>query len=388
MVKAKGSGSGKVRLGIVGVSGIGVERLKNALATPEAEVTALADVNAEALKGALAQAPNAQGFDDAAKLFKSKRCDAVLLNVPHFLHGPFALQALESGLHVLAEKPMAIRVTECDEMIAAAKAAGLKLSVHHQHRHRARSRARILREGGLGRLLRATFIRNSRRTNAYYRTADWRGKWKTEGGGVLINQSIHDIDEFLQYTGLPCEVRASLHNLVHDVEVEDGCVAALSYPDGAVGTFVTNLSSLSPTDVCEFECERGILQVSKPARVGRLPGRGVYGFFDDSTEMWGKPPKTEWEDLPEVEPFAPGSLVRDFCLAIQEDRAPFVDAQGARDAVAFFNALVVSHFLAKPARLPLDPTEVDGVFDDLAKGRWKLDRRFTASAKAELAGAR
>ncbi|GMV79868.1 MAG: dehydrogenase [Planctomycetota bacterium] len=374
-------GQRKIRLGIVGVGGVGAGRVKNAAETPEAEVTAVCDLNAKAVEDAQKLCPNAQAFNDAEKLFASGQCEAVLLNLPHFLHQPLGTAALQAGLHVLVEKPMAIRIGECDKMLAAAQKAGKLLTVHHQKRITQRHVVQVMRNGELGPLVRATYISNSVRNNKYYRTGAWRGTWKYEGGGVLINQAIHDIDALLNVTGQVAEVRARLDNLFHDHEVEDTCTAALEYANGATGTFVANVSSFSPTNVVEYETERGAIQFGKPIKLGRLDG-GVYDFYDagDEAEMFAKKPGLTWQDFPEAEPFEPGSLVRDFVLAVRDGRKPLVDPEGAREAVHFFNALVLSHFLQKPMRLPLDPSQVDEVFDELAAGKWKLARRFKALA--------
>ncbi|MCW8129079.1 MAG: Gfo/Idh/MocA family oxidoreductase [Planctomycetota bacterium] len=370
----------KIRLGLVGVGGVGAGRLDEALAAPEAEVAAICDASEANLKAGAEKAPNAKTFSDAEKLFASGLCEAVLLNVPHFLHKPFAVAALQAGLNVLVEKPMAIRIGECDAMLAEARKAGKILTVHHQRRIGIDGRRRLVREGGIGKLVRATYLQNGVRNNKYYRTGKWRGTWKYEGGGVLVNQCIHDIDAFVHTGGQVAEVRAKLANLFHDHEVEDSCTAALEYPNGATGTFAVNISSFSPSNVCEFEGDRAVLVCGKTSRLGRLPGGGAYDFYDagDDAPMFAKKPETQWQDLPAEEPFAPGSLVRDFAQAVRDGRAPLVDAEGAREAVHFFNALVLSHFLEKPMRLPLDPAQVDEVFDALAAGKMRLHRAFTA----------
>src|SRR3990170_3185280 len=126
----------RVRLGLVGVGGVGEGRVEDALAAPEADVAAFCDVNAANLKAALAKKPETASFTDASALFASGQVEAVCLNVPHFLHSPLALKAFEHGLHVLVEKPMAIRVSECDAMLAAARKAGKILTVHHRRRAR------------------------------------------------------------------------------------------------------------------------------------------------------------------------------------------------------------------------------------------------------------
>lgn len=376
----------KIRLGIVGVGGVGAGRVKNAADTPEAEVTAVCDVNAQAVEDARKLCPSAQPFSDAEKLFASGQCEAVLLNLPHFLHKPLAVAALQAGLHVLVEKPMAIRIGECDAMLAMAQKAKKLLTVHHQKRIGQRHVAKLVREGGLGELARVTCIRNNIRSNYYYSTGAWRGTWKYEGGGVLINQAIHDIDALLNVTGQVAEVRAKLGNLFHNIETEDTCTAALEYPNGATGTFVANVSSLLPGGVSQFEGDRGLLIQGRPDRLGRIEGENVRAWYDseDLNAKHAPAPKVEWQDFPETEPFAPGTLVRDFVQCVQTGRKPLVDPEDAREAVHFFNALVLSHFLDKSIRLPLDPAQVDEIFDDLAKGNGKLERRFKALAPAAV----
>src|SRR5690349_851276 len=87
----------KVRLGMIGVGGVGASRLDEALKTPEAEVVAICDVNEKNLAAAAEKCPGVPQFKDAAEMLANAKVDAVMLVVPHFLHAPMAIQVLERG---------------------------------------------------------------------------------------------------------------------------------------------------------------------------------------------------------------------------------------------------------------------------------------------------
>ena len=171
--------------------------------------------------------------------------DAVIITTPHPQHRDGALQALAAGAHVLVEKPMAVHVSECDEMIAAAKTAGKCLSIMCQRRWFPAC-ARIKRaidEGKLGKPILAQLTILGWRDKAYYDSDPWRGKWETEGGGILINQAPHQIDLLQWYMGPFAEINGYWDNFNHPyIEVDDSAVAAIRFKNGGLGSVLVSNS--------------------------------------------------------------------------------------------------------------------------------------------------
>src|SRR6056297_1946303 len=160
-------------------------------------------------------------YDTNEELLADEGLDAVIISVPHGLHHPLTLQALNAGKHVLCEKPLAISVEQGNEMIQTAKEKGLKLGTFFQMRfNQASQKAKEIVESGiLGEILHAQVNVLWYRDQDYYNKSSWRGKWDTEGGGSLINQASHSIDLMTWLTGYPKKLFGVFDAKTHDIEV-------------------------------------------------------------------------------------------------------------------------------------------------------------------------
>jgi predicted dehydrogenase len=153
---------------------------------------------------------------------------------------------MESGRHVIVEKPMSVDLREADAMVECAHRTGRTLGVIFQRRFwPAALRVReAIEEGKLGDLVSGDCELSWWRTEEYYSRDPWRGRWDTEGGGVLCNQGIHALDMFQWYMGEIDTVYARWANLSHPyIEVEDNAVAAVTFRSGALGVIRMSTSS-------------------------------------------------------------------------------------------------------------------------------------------------
>ena len=141
--------------------------------------------------------------------------------------------AVEAGVHVLVEKPMAASLADCDAMLdAAARGPGSRSGVISQRRwyEPVRRIKEAIDAGKIGRPVLGVFQMFSWRDEAYYRSDPWRGRWDTEGGGVLVNQSPHQLDLLQWFMGDVEEISGYWANLNHpEIEVEDTAVAILRF---------------------------------------------------------------------------------------------------------------------------------------------------------------
>ena len=135
--------------------------------------------------------------------------DVLLIATPHPLHRQPTVAALNAGVHVLVEKPMAASIEDCDAMIAAAKSSGATLGVISQRRffEPVLRMKHAIDAGKIGKPLLGFFLMYSWRSLEYYSSDPWRGKWSTEGGGVLVNQSPHQLDILRWLMGPIAEVQ-------------------------------------------------------------------------------------------------------------------------------------------------------------------------------------
>lgn len=226
-----------LRIGIIGTGGIADAHIDGYLAFPDQCVIAgLADV----VPGKAAQKAEAFGltdvtaFDDPLEMIASGLVDVVSVATPPSTHAALSIAALDAGLHVLVEKPMAPSLEECDAMLQAQERSGRVLSVVAQNRFRddLATLKDVVDSGLLG------SISHVRVDSAWWRGLPyydlwWRGTWEKEGGGCTLNHAIHHIDLLLWLRGSPTEITAMLTNAQHDnAEVEDLSVAVFRYDRG------------------------------------------------------------------------------------------------------------------------------------------------------------
>jgi predicted dehydrogenase len=286
-----------------------------------------------------------------------------------------ALAALQNGKHVLTEKPIAITVRQADEMIEAARSNGLKLGVAHQYRTEGPNQAakKAIEEGRIGTPLRVLWTRNGVRTMGYYNSDHWRGTWKMEGGGVLINQTVHDLDLLCWLVGEPAEVTALVANRGHDTEVEDIACASIRFHNGALASVQLDLVSVPGMASRVIAGDRATIQLDGQPRIG-TPIVGTLDFISGNHPPLEKRNEVTWEDLS-----APGLgghayMVQDFVEAIREDRPPLVPGEQGRRALELVNAILYSGLTGETVRLPLDRGKYDRLMSDLIEGRIKMHR--------------
>ncbi len=278
--------------------------------------------------------------------------DIVSVTTPPFTHRDIAVAVLDSGRHVLVEKPMAPSVAECDDMLEAARRSGCVCVSVAQNRFAepmARQQA-VIASGLAGRPLYIHAESVWWRGSEYY-DMWWRGTWEKEVGGCTLNVGVHQIDQLLWIMGMPSEVVSIASNLGHDnSEVEDISLSLLRFPSGAVGEF--NCSNIHHGE------ERSILVQCEKAGVwspwhirASLPGPGGYPVRDTDTEA----------ALQAYRDSLPGQKYPNlFCCQIENflnhldgTEALRSDGTDGRRAVELVSAIYKSAFTGGPVRLPL-----------------------------------
>ena len=175
----------------------------------------------------------------------SGEVDAVIIATPHYQHTTLGIAALEAGLHVMVEKPISAHKADAERLIAAHQKkpeTGFRRHVPMRTEPRYLKIRKLIQNGELGELARINWIITDwYRTEAYYSSGGWRATWKGEGGGVLLNQCLHNLDILQWLCGMPARVRGFCQlGRYHNIEVEDNVTAYLEYPNGATGVFITS----------------------------------------------------------------------------------------------------------------------------------------------------
>jgi predicted dehydrogenase len=227
-----------MKIGILGAGGISDTHARAALEIPGVEIAAVYGRNAAKAQRLAAQY-GGTAYDSLEQFLDHRPMDIVAIGSPSALHAEQGIAAAERGLHVLVEKPLDVTVARADALIAAADRAGVKLGVFFQDRLKPDVVAlkRLVDAGALGRPILGAGRVRWYRPPEYYGGSRWRGTFKLDGGGALINQAIHTIDTLLYVWGPIASVQAQSGTQLHSIEVEDTLVATLTFKNGALGVF-------------------------------------------------------------------------------------------------------------------------------------------------------
>jgi predicted dehydrogenase len=304
-------------------------------------------------------------FASALDLLASETQDAVVIATPHSEHAAVAMRALELGLHVFLEKPIGVDKAECAGLIAAYEqrprreqvfATALVLRADPRF---VRLRA-LLRSGELGVVRRvAWIITDSFRSDAYYRMSDWRGTWRGEGGGILMNQCLHQLDLFQWLFGMPGSVHAFLgFGRLHDIEVEDQVTAYFEQPSGATGVFVATTGEAPGTNRLEVAGDLGKVVIEGDSLAHYRNATSTLELIRSAGPKVGRPPASYSEtEYARPERHHVASLAN-FVAATRggaELLAPGVDGASS---VELANALYLSAFQGRTVTLPVDTEEL------------------------------
>jgi UDP-N-acetyl-2-amino-2-deoxyglucuronate dehydrogenase len=188
---------------------------------------------------------NTHACADISRMVSLNKSDLVIVCTAHPFHKQPAVEAALTGANVLIEKPLAADLQDCDDILEACKIKQVKLGVISQRRwYEPVKRVKVaIDQGKIGKPVLAVVTILGWRDKAYYDSDSWRGSWKTEGGGVLVNQAPHQLDILLWYMGEIDEVYGIWRNLNHPyIEVEDTAVAIVKFKNGAVGNILVSNS--------------------------------------------------------------------------------------------------------------------------------------------------
>jgi predicted dehydrogenase len=369
-----------VRVAVVGVAGMGRAHYFAASSMPEYELVAICDVVDKVREKAAARL-EVPGFADAAELYASGLVDAVILATPPSTHVALVRDALAAGLHVYCEKPFVADAADGYALGELARAAGLVVQVGFQYRFQpSYAQVRSLIDAGkVGPIFRSALVAtNWFRPQDYFEAAGWRKEWRHAGGGVLMNQAIHQLDAMLWFTGLPKRVTARASRARHDIEVEDDVMALLEFPNGGRGIIVASTVDPVGSDRIELHGEqRSLMMDEHELRVGTFDGP-AQRLSDESTNHFDRVP-VAWEDVA-VPPVSPGGYDymmdahRDFVAAIAQGEPPRITPEEGTRAIEVANAVYLSATLGEPVELPLAPGAYAPVYQRLSAGDVELPK--------------
>jgi len=354
----------KVKFGVIGLKGIGQSHINAINQVEEAELTAIADIN-EALGKSISSRLGVKWYKDYVEMLEKAEIDAVTICTPHHLHHPMALSAVEYGKHILVEKPMAITVDEADEMIRKAEKRNIKLGVVYQFRFNPAFRELKRLIDDMNQIYRVLMEACVFRSQLYYDRDAWRGKWATEGGGALINQTIHYFDLLQWFVGKPIRLYGEIGTLLHNIEVEDIAEATIIFESGAHG--IVQVSSIDAPSTVRFEVygDKGKIIMDNDQIKRYVLEKSLKNHILEG-EVWGNPSYKTEEITVDRKGLGHKAVIEDFAKAIIEDREPAVSGENGRVSLEIVNAIILSSFLKKPVRFPIDRVEYRRLFEKLS----------------------
>jgi predicted dehydrogenase len=320
----------------------------------------------------------AKPYRNIHAMIRENSIDLVVVCNPHPYHKDAVAEAAQAGAHVLVEKPLASTLEDCDAIIEACRLASVRLGVISQRRWYAPVQRvhKAISDGKIGMPVLGTVNMLGWRDKAYYDSDPWRGSWDMEGGGVLVNQSPHQLDILLWFMGEVDEVYGLWRNLNHPyIEVEDTALAIVKFKNGGIGNIIVS-NSQKPGIY-------GKMQVhgSNGASVGVQTDGGAMFIAGTSSvleppvnDLWTVPGEEQllesWvrEDTELFERMDPTVYymerqIEDFLQALDENREPLVTGVAGRRTVELFTAIYRSTRDNVPVKFPLEPensNDMDG----------------------------
>lgn len=307
--------------------------------------------------------------------------DAVAMATPHQLHAPMGLACLEAGLHAFIEKPIANTVSDADRLVEAAETRNLQLGIGHNYRTFPGNLAMKRQVDALGDIHRVLWQWIDTRAESYYARDIWRSKWAQAGGGVLLNQTSHDLDLLCWMLGEPVEVSAMIGNWGHAFEVEDTAVANIRFKNGALANVQLSICDRA-LNYRQVSGDRGTIEfrddgqpnsiIPDTLRVGRYqtPMRA----YIEGGEGIASTPEIVWEDVDVAGEGRIPPIMGNFIGAIHGEETLVTSGPSARVTIELINAIIMSGMTAEAVSLPIDRGDYDALYTELIDGKKQVQR--------------
>jgi predicted dehydrogenase len=357
----------KLKTALAGCGKVGhlhAAALKN---LPESEFVAVCSRSPEKAR-AFAEKYGVAAFTNVPEMIAKAGVQALCVCTPHPQHAASAIAAAQAGVHALVEKPLASSLEDCDAMLAAARANHTTIGTVCQRRFYPPCQRihQAIQSGALGAPILGTATIFGWRDEAYYRSDPWRGSWRQEGGGVLVNQAPHQLDLLLWYMGEAEEVFGYWANLNHPfIEVDDTAVAVVRFKNGALGNIVVSNSQNPALNArvsvhgangasAGVQTDGGAMFIAGMSNIVEPP-------FND---LWTLPGQehllAQWKEedarfFASIDPMAHFHRlqIQDFLQSILKGVPPLVTGEAGRRTVELFTAIYRATREGKAVPLPL-----------------------------------
>lgn len=354
----------KVKTVVIGAGIMGKSHIRDVLSLENSELVGICD-NDEAVLDEIDKEYDIPKYTNYHDVLNISNLDAIIISTPHYDHTPISIAALEQGIHVLVEKPIAVHVNDATQMINAYKKAketypNLQFSAMFMQRTYGQWRKikEMVDNGELGELIRTTWlITDWFRTQYYYDMGGWRATWKGEGGGVLMNQCPHNLDLYQWLVGMPNKIRGfAKFGKHHRIEVEDEVTGYFEHDNGMVGHFITTTAESPGTNRLEIVGENGKLVFENGELVFYRNAHSSKKQIAEAQAGFEKVKFTK-EEISFEHHGKPGHrfIIENFVNAILDDSVTLMaPAIEGINSVMLANAIILSSHQGETVDLPLD----------------------------------
>ena len=359
----------KLKTALVGCGKVGHLHAAALQSLPESEFVAVCGRTPEKAK-AFAEKYRVAAFTDVHEMLAKSKAQAICICTPHPQHAAPVIAAAQAGVHSIVEKPLASSLADCDAMLAAARANETIISTICQRRfyppcQRIR---RAIDDGKIGKPVLGVVTMYGWRDEAYYKSDPWRGSWKGEGGGVLVNQSPHPLDMLLWYLGEIDEVFGYWANVNHPyIEVEDTAIAVVRFKNGGLGNIVVSNSQNPAINArvsvhgangasVGVQTDGGAMFVPGLSSITEAPFNDIWTVHGEEQFLpqWKAEDAKLFSSVNPMEHFH-RLQIQDFLQAIIEKRQPSITGEDGRRTVELFTAIYRASRDRKAVKFPLVP---------------------------------
>ncbi len=345
-----------MKYALIGCGRIATNHMKAAI-NNNLEISAVCDIIYDKMdellaKHGLENEKSIRKYDDYKKMIEDVTPELVSIATESGNHAEIALYCIDNGINVIIEKPMAMSMSDADEIIRRSEEKGVKVSACHQNRFNIaiQELRKAIEAGRFGKLSHGSIHVRWNRNENYYKQAPWRGTW-AQDGGALMNQCIHGIDLLRWMMGDEIdEIYGATRQQFHDyLEAEDVGMAVIKFKNGAIGTIegTTNVYPENLEETLYIFGEKGTVKIGGTS----TNNIDVWNFANESED--DSKNKGLKEQTSNVYGNGHTSLFADVIDAIENDRKPYVDAVAGRNALEVVLSIYKSQKTKNTVKLPL-----------------------------------
>ena len=346
-----------MKYALIGCGNISKKHIASALDN-KLEIVAVCDILPEQMERLLTEYglendSAIKRYTDYKKLIAENKIDLISIATSSGAHAEIALYCIDHSINLIIEKPIAMNLTDANEIISRSQKMGVKVSACHQNRFNLAIQKvkTALDEGKFGKISHGSINVRWNRTKGYYDQASWRGTW-AEDGGALMNQCIHGIDLLRWLMGNEVDeiFGATRQQFHHYIQAEDIGVAVVKFKNGSVAT-IEGTTNIYPKNLEETLCLFG---ETGTVKVGGTSANNIDVWEFECEKEDQNSNKTFQEQTANVYGNGHTRLFADVIDAIKNNRQPYVDAVAGRNALEMVLAIYKSQLTGEPVKLPLN----------------------------------